>query len=193
MKVVALLPAGRLFDEVFTQAVAPAVSAASAEAIRVPSNLCDGQQLRLPLQDADLVIADLTGLNPNVMYQAGFALGLGRKVLFIAMHLENLPFDPAANPIIGYAGDGELLGSEIATYLSRGDKSDASGDNNPNARVRFQSLFGEILAAHQHEHPGEIYLENPKTFVLVNQAMELALVQDLARRARELGLRLKLM
>jgi chorismate synthase len=63
----------------------------------------------------------------------------------------------------------------------------------PDARRLFESKFGEILAAHHHQHRGSIELENETTFVLLNQDMDLALVQDLSRRARELGLRLKLM
>jgi hypothetical protein len=36
-------------------------------------------------------------------------------------------------------------------------------------------------------------MENPTTFVLFDQNMDLALVQELARHAREKGFRLKLM
>lgn len=33
---------------------------------------------------ADFVVADLTGLNPNVLYEVGFAQGLRKRVLLIA-------------------------------------------------------------------------------------------------------------
>lgn len=45
------------------------------------------------LANADLVIADLTGKNPNVYYEVGFAHALGKKVILIAQSLEDLSFD----------------------------------------------------------------------------------------------------
>lgn len=45
------------------------------------------------LANADLVVADLTGSNPNVYYEAGFAHALGKKVIPIAQSKDDLAFD----------------------------------------------------------------------------------------------------
>ena len=42
---------------------------------------------------ADVVIADLTGLNPNVFYELGLAHALNKKVIIITQDLSELPFD----------------------------------------------------------------------------------------------------
>lgn len=42
---------------------------------------------------ADVVIADLTGLNPNVFYELGLAHALNKKVIIITQDLDELPFD----------------------------------------------------------------------------------------------------
>lgn len=42
---------------------------------------------------ADLIVADVTGLNPNVMYELGLAHGLGKRTVMITQELETLPFD----------------------------------------------------------------------------------------------------
>lgn len=45
------------------------------------------------LKTSDVVIADLTGLNTNVMYELGFAHGAHRPTLVISSEPALLPFD----------------------------------------------------------------------------------------------------
>ncbi len=45
------------------------------------------------LRQDDLCIADLTGLNPNVMYEYGVRVGMGKPVIPIAAAGTSLPFD----------------------------------------------------------------------------------------------------
>ncbi|MCI9856783.1 nucleoside 2-deoxyribosyltransferase [Microbacterium proteolyticum] len=42
---------------------------------------------------ADLVVADVTGLNPNVMYELGLAHALGKRTVMITQNISELPFD----------------------------------------------------------------------------------------------------
>ena len=47
-----------------------------------------------PMYEADFIIADLTGLNPNVMYELGIAHCFGKKTIVITQdELSSLPFD----------------------------------------------------------------------------------------------------
>ena len=39
------------------------------------------------IHTADLIVADLTGLNPNVMYELGIAHGLDKPVIMVAQDL----------------------------------------------------------------------------------------------------------
>ncbi|MGL5825360.1 MAG: hypothetical protein ACRCYU_11170 [Nocardioides sp.] len=45
------------------------------------------------IQNADLVLADLTGLNPNVFYELAAAHGYGKPVVLIFKKGERIPFD----------------------------------------------------------------------------------------------------
>ena len=196
MNVLTLLPEGRLFDFVYAEAIAPALGEANASSIRIPLDL-KTEPARIAVSDAitkaDLVLLDLTGKSPSAMYAAGLAAAGQRKTLFLLQHLEEFPFEPNAHKVIAYAGDRPFLKSELITYLSGNERAQPSSTAANSARDKFLSTFGDILEKHRYTHHGDITLENPTTFVLLNQDMELALVQDLARRARELGLRLKLM
>ena len=42
---------------------------------------------------ADVIIADLTGLNPNVFYELGLAHAMNKKVVIITQDISELPFD----------------------------------------------------------------------------------------------------
>jgi len=44
-------------------------------------------------REAQVVVADLTGLNPNVMYELGVAHSLGKPTILITQHPDKLPFD----------------------------------------------------------------------------------------------------
>ena len=45
------------------------------------------------IYEADIVIADLTGLNANVFYELGVAHTLNKKVIIITQDISSLPFD----------------------------------------------------------------------------------------------------
>ena len=44
-------------------------------------------------QEASLILADLTGRNPNVFLEVGLAFGLEKYVVFLSQTLEDIPFD----------------------------------------------------------------------------------------------------
>lgn len=45
------------------------------------------------IYDADIIIANLTGLNPNVFYELGIAHTLKKKVIIVTEDISTLPFD----------------------------------------------------------------------------------------------------
>lgn len=45
------------------------------------------------IQKAEIIVADLTGKNPNVLYELGLAHALLKKVILIAQSVDDLPFD----------------------------------------------------------------------------------------------------
>lgn len=54
------------------------------------------------IQRAEIVIADLTGRNPNVMYELGLCHVLWKKVILITQKVEDVPFDLKGYRLIPY-------------------------------------------------------------------------------------------
>jgi len=57
------------------------------------------------LDEATICIADLTGTNPNVMWETGFAMANGKPVILIGQNVDELPFDLKIYRFTEYALD----------------------------------------------------------------------------------------
>ena len=51
------------------------------------------QWIKERIKNADIVIADVTGKNPNVYLEVGYAWGLGRRTMLVGRSAEDLGFD----------------------------------------------------------------------------------------------------
>ncbi|HUT33429.1 MAG TPA: Hsp70 family protein [Planctomycetota bacterium] len=67
---------------------------------------------------ARLVVADLTGRNPNVFYELGLAHAIGKDVVLLTQSMEDVPFDLKALRCIEYQCTPDGLG-ELASKLRR--------------------------------------------------------------------------
>jgi anti-anti-sigma factor len=51
------------------------------------------KQIWIEINEAQLIIAEMTGCNPNVLYELGIAHTIGKKVIMITQSLDYVPFD----------------------------------------------------------------------------------------------------
>jgi hypothetical protein len=58
--------------------------------------------VKAAIAKADLVIADLSGQNPNVFYEVGIAHTLGKPVLLLSQSIEDVPFDLRHRRVLPY-------------------------------------------------------------------------------------------
>lgn len=56
------------------------------------------------IKSAHLIIADVTGRNPNVFYEVGFAHALHKETILITQRVEDIPFDLRGHNHIIYEG-----------------------------------------------------------------------------------------
>lgn len=52
---------------------------------------------------SDLIVADLTGANPNVYYELGIAHALNKNVILLTQEIDDLPFDLRSYRVISYS------------------------------------------------------------------------------------------
>ena len=93
----------RRSDQVFEYVIEPAVNECGYRAVRVDRIFNLGSitsQVAQYLEDADLVIANLTGGNPNVFYELGVREKTKKPVIQIIQTGESIPFDVATTRTI---------------------------------------------------------------------------------------------
>ncbi len=72
------------------------------------------------IQDAYLIVADLTNLNPNVMWELGVAHAMGKRTLLLTQDdPEDVPFDLSSYRVRQYSTQIGRLAKEDAEYIER--------------------------------------------------------------------------
>jgi hypothetical protein len=76
------------------------LSVVRADNIYAPGSITE--QIRVAIQQSRLCIADVTGKNPNVLYEVGIAHTLGKPTLLLTREVADAPFDLRSLRLIVY-------------------------------------------------------------------------------------------
>ena len=101
-----LMPFEPEFDGIYANLILPALESEDCRVQRADSFVNQQNILKDIIQNiekADLIIADLTSLNPNVMYELGIAHALSKPTILLTQTLQELPFDLRSYRAIAYA------------------------------------------------------------------------------------------
>src|SRR5262245_1382479 len=102
-----LMPFDPAFDDVYKLGIKAAAIDAGAHAERVDEQLFhEGILERVfnQINKADVIVADMTGRNPNVFYEVGYAHALGKITILLTRTADDIPFDLKDRPHIVYKG-----------------------------------------------------------------------------------------
>ena len=108
MKVFVVMPFSREFDDVYVtirEAVDTVQDVPTPDIVRLDDIVSPGQiteDLIRELNESQICIADLTGRNPNVMWEVGYAMATQKPVITITQDLNSLPFDLVVKRTIEY-------------------------------------------------------------------------------------------
>ncbi len=96
LKAFVIMPFDAEFDSIYEELIMPALEDAGYDISRA-DNILDQQNILCDIvrgiANADLVIADLTSLNSNVLYELGLCHGLRIPTILLTQSMEEVPFD----------------------------------------------------------------------------------------------------
>ena len=119
-----LMPFGDYYDSYYSELYTPAIRDAGFDPVRADGIFTTGtviEQIWERIKKAKVLLAELTGKNPNVFYELGLAHAIGKPIILISGKLEDVPFDLRHVRIITYdvfqPKWGEKLSKDITAHL----------------------------------------------------------------------------
>lgn len=111
-----LMPFSSEFDDIYQIGIKEACDKAGAYCERVDEQIYGEKILDRvynQISKADIVIADMTGRNPNVFYEVGYAHALGKLTILLTQDSDDIPFDLKPFPHIVYEKKVAFLRDEL--------------------------------------------------------------------------------
>lgn len=102
-----LMPFSEDFADTYQLGIKPACEEAGAYCERVDEQTFHEsilQRVYNQIAKADFIVAEMTGRNPNVFYEVGYAHALGKRVILLTRDAGDIPFDLKHFPHIVYGG-----------------------------------------------------------------------------------------
>jgi nucleoside 2-deoxyribosyltransferase len=140
----------RRSDQVLQKIINPATKKCGYEqddvvrADQIPNPGIITSQVIQHIVEADLVIADLTGHNPNVFYELAIRHATQKPVVILIQRGQAIPFDVSQNRAIKYDPSDwdspERCCEEMTKQIRFVSQSPTHADNPISAAVRFQAL-----------------------------------------------------
>lgn len=111
-----LMPFDKTLDDVYTLGINAACKDAGAFCERVDKQIFTEsilERIYNQISKADIIVSDMTGRNPNVFYEAGYAHALGKRTILLTQNAEDIPFDLSHYPHIVYGESISFLKDEL--------------------------------------------------------------------------------
>jgi hypothetical protein len=115
-------PFGEPFDTYFAHILKPALEDSGLYAVRGdslyrPTTIVD--DIWQGIRDAKLLIAELTGRNPNVFYELGLAHAISKPVILLSESIEDVPFDLRSIRVLLYDKNHPDWGNKLRAGLMK--------------------------------------------------------------------------
>ncbi|GAB5457025.1 MAG: hypothetical protein Hens3KO_00550 [Henriciella sp.] len=115
-----LMPFEQRFDDIYRLGIQETCQALGVVAERVDEQRFSESildRIYRQIQSADFVIADMTGKNPNVFYEVGYAHAKGKRCSLLTQDAGDIPFDLKHHRHIVYGDSIQVLRESLETEL----------------------------------------------------------------------------
>ena len=115
-----LMPFSDEFLDVYEAGIKPACKDAGAFCERVDEQIFVENILERvynQIATADIIVAEMTGRNPNVFYEVGYAHALNKPVILLTQNAADIPFDLKHYPHIIYGGKIATLKKQLEVRI----------------------------------------------------------------------------
>lgn len=160
-----VMPFGGLFDDIYQQIYTPAIREMGLEPLRA-DDIYDNQpiiqDIMQSIRDAALVIAEVTGRNPNVNYELGMAHALEKEVIIVTSNKDDVPSDYRHLRYVFYNSSGIKWDSKLSRELSATMRTVLGRLNipiTPGPVLHFDNGFyqADIVKIHHYESKGHYF------------------------------------
>lgn len=154
-----LMPIAPEFDDIYELGIKVACQNAGAYAERVDEQIFKESildRIYNQIDKADVVVADMTGRNPNVFYEVGYAHALGKPVILLTQNVQDIPFDLKHYSHIVYRG-------RIGDLLKDLQKRVMWAIEQPNSKLMYEDLRFYIHGVEIADNPVIYYDTKSRT------------------------------
>ena len=114
------MPFASLFKTQYERVIRPAIEEYGLRCVRgdeIYSKPRIMDDIWKSIRAARLVVAELTGKNPNVLYEVGLAQAIGKPVIILTRNEDDVPFDLKALRYLFYQTDNPFWGEDLKEQL----------------------------------------------------------------------------
>lgn len=151
-----IMPFGDDFDDIYREIYAPVIKAAGLESLRadeIYNNQPIIQDINHSIHSAKVILADVTGRNPNVNYELGAAHALGKEVIIVTANPDDVPSDYRHIRYIRYNRRdidwnrklSQAIGKTLQTVLDRLRSEGADADTAFELTASFDDALDEEI------------------------------------------------
>lgn len=141
-----LMPFEANFDDIYKLGIQAAARETGIVAERVDEQTYSEsilERIYRQIQAADFIVADMTGKNPNVFYEVGYAHALDKLVTLLTKSASDIPFDLKHHRHIVYDGSIQTLKAKLEIEF-KWLLEERERKNSSSITVELKSVSGEI-------------------------------------------------
>lgn len=142
-----LMPFDDSFSDIYRLGIQAAATECGVVAERVDEQTYSEtilERIYRQIEIADFVIADMTGRNPNVFYEVGYAHARGKLCTLLTQRVEDIPFDLQHHRHIIYNGSIQTLKEKLLLEISW-LKQEREKQTTNSFTIELKSATGDLI------------------------------------------------